>query len=246
MIDGARLRLLDFFVTHPNPCPYLPDRLEQRVVTNMTNPLAAASHDTLARAGFRRVQQFAYRPACPQCTACVPIRVDVNRFTLTRSFRRILNRNRDLVMDWRDPVATTEQYRLFSSYQRCRHEGGGMQDMGFADYADMVCETPIETRVAEFRLAGSGQLLGVGLVDFQSDGLSAVYSFFGATRPDRSLGTHIILSLIAGARALGLPYVYLGYWISSSEKMAYKSRFRPVEILTAAGWKTACMEDAAD
>ena len=237
MFDGTRFRPLSFFTTELMPCSYLPDQSEQRVVIDLSKTGAAASHDELARAGFRRSHRWAYRPACPRCSACRSIRVRVDEFVWTRSFRRIRNRNRDLITHWRKPVATFEQYRMFTAYQAARHTNGEMQDFSYADYAAMICMTPIETRVAEFRHAETDELVGAGLIDFQDDGLSAAYSFFAETRPDRSLGTYIILALIESVQSFGLPYLYLGYWIADSPKMHYKARFGPAEVLTPAGWQ---------
>ena len=231
-----------FFGTRSLPCPYIEGRTERKVVTDLSGPDAEALYERLSRAGFRRSHGLAYRPACPACSACVPVRIVATDFEMTRSLRRVKNANADLVADEMDAMATVEQYRLFSDYQQIRHEGGDMSGMSFNDYRSMVEETPVTTRIAEFRDA-EGLLTAVMLMDRMEDSLSAVYSFYRGDRPRRSLGTWMILWMVERARALGLPYVYLGYWIEGSEKMAYKSRFRPLEELGADGWAVRAQHD---
>lgn len=225
-----------FFGTRSLPCPYIDGRIERKVVTDLSGPDAAELYEKLSRAGFRRSHGLAYRPACPGCNACVPVRIAADRFRLSRSLRRVLNLNEDLTFEETDALATVEQYRLFSAYQRIRHEGGDMSGMAFNDYRSMVEETPVTTRIVEFRDT-EGTLTAVMLMDRMEDSLSAVYSFFDGRQARRSLGTWMILWMVEQARALHLPYIYLGYWIEGSEKMAYKSRFRPLEALGADGWQ---------
>lgn len=225
-----------FFGTRSLPCPYLEGKIERKVVTDLSGPNAEELYERLSRAGFRRSHGLAYRPACPGCNACVPVRIVAEDFVGTRSFRRILNANADLTADETDALATVEQYRLFSAYQRIRHDGGDMSGMSFNDYRAMVEETPVTTRTVEFR-DGDGKLVAMMLMDRMEDSLSAVYSFFDGRQNRRSLGTYMILWMIDQARQLGLPYVYLGYWIDGSDKMAYKARFQPLEALGPDGWK---------
>jgi leucyl-tRNA---protein transferase len=234
-----------FYLTAPSPCPYLPGREERKVFTHLVGERAPELNDLLTHGGFRRSQSIAYRPACETCRACVSVRVVVEDFRPTRSMRRVLDRNSDLVADMRVPVPTSEQYSVFRGYLDSRHRDGGMADMTVLDYAMMVEDSHVETRIVEFRRRGpdsritgrgNGPLLGVALTDVLSDGLSMVYSFFDPDAGDRSLGTFIILDHIARARRLGLPYVYLGYWVKGSRKMDYKGRFLPQERLTGDGW----------
>ncbi len=225
-----------FFGTRSLPCPYLAGMTERKVVTDLSGPDASSLYEKLSRAGFRRSHGLAYRPACPGCSACVAVRVVAAEFETTRSFRRVLKTNEDLTADETDALATVEQYRLFSTYQHRRHEGGDMSGMSFNDYRGMIEDTPVTTRTVEFR-DREGELIAVMLMDRMADSLSAVYSFFDARQERRSLGTHMILWMVGEARRLGLPYVYLGYWIDGSEKMAYKTRFRPLEALGPDGWK---------
>jgi leucyl-tRNA---protein transferase len=234
-----------FYLTAPSPCPYLGGREERKVFTHLVGERAPELNDLLTHGGFRRSQSIAYRPACETCRACVSVRVVVEDFRPTRSMRRVLDRNSDLVAEMRVPVPTSEQYSVFRGYLDSRHRDGGMADMTVLDYAMMVEDSHVDTRIVEFRRRGpdsritgrgNGPLLGVALTDLLSDGLSMVYSFFDPDAGARSLGTFIILDHIARARRLGLPYVYLGYWVKGSKKMDYKGRFLPQERLTGDGW----------
>jgi leucyl-tRNA---protein transferase len=225
-----------FYTTAPLPCPYLPGRTERKVVTELTGPDSEALHDRLSRAGFRRSHNIAYAPVCPNCKACVPIRIPVGLFEPDRGLRRIARANIALTAREVPAIATVEQFQLFQRYQRARHGDGDMAAMSFYDYRAMVEDTPIETFVTEFRDPAQ-RLVGCCLVDKLGDGLSAVYSFYDAEGAFKSLGTFTILNLIDQARAMGLPYVYLGYWVSESRKMAYKTRFQPCEILSGGAWR---------
>ena len=224
-----------FYTTAPLPCPYLPGRTERKIVTELSGTEAEALHERLSRAGFRRSHNIAYAPVCPGCQACVPIRVVSDDFTPDRTQRRILRANADLTVSEMPARATAEQFTLFQRYQKMRHADGDMAAMGYYDYRAMIEDTPISTGILEFRDA-QDRLLGACLTDWLADGLSAVYSFFDTDQDKRSLGTFAVLWLIGRARSLGLPYVYLGYWVPESRKMAYKARFRPSEILISGAW----------
>jgi arginyl-tRNA--protein-N-Asp/Glu arginylyltransferase len=224
-----------FFGTRSLPCPYIAGQTERKVVTDLTGTNAEELYERLSRAGFRRSHNLAYRPACPTCNACIPARIAARDFEMTRSFRRVMITNSDITVDDMDAIATVEQYRLFSAYQQARHEGGDMSGMAFDDYRSMVEDTPVKSRTVEFR-DDEGNLLAVMLMDRMEDSLSAVYSFFDGNMGRRSLGTFMILWMVEYARTLGLPYVYLGYWINGSDKMAYKARFQPLEVLGNDGW----------
>jgi arginine-tRNA-protein transferase len=233
---GGRLQpLRQFFTAGPVACPYVSGRAERKLIVELTGAAAADFYDELSRAGFRRSQGFAYRPACPQCTACVPVRIAVNEFVHSRSTRRVRNANRGLSGRLVAARATPEHYQLFTAYQRSRHRNSDMAAMSYADYRSMVEETPLRTVIAEFRDA-TGALVAASLLDRLDDGVSAVYSFYDPSLEKRSLGTWSILWLVEECRRQGLPYVYLGYWIGESPKMAYKARFPAVERLSASGW----------
>jgi leucyl-tRNA---protein transferase len=262
-----------FYLTAPSPCPYLPGQEERKVFTHLVGERAAELNDLLTHGGFRRSQSIAYRPACEACRACISVRVVAEDFRPTRSMRRIQERNVDLVGEMRVAVPTSEQYSVFRSYLDARHRDGGMADMTVLDFAMMIEDSHVDTRMVEYRRRGSdsgvtpspvtpspvapslprgedarrradaggggqkGELLAVALTDVLTDGLSMVYSFFDSAEAPRSLGTFMILDHIARARRMGLPYVYLGYWVQGSRKMDYKGRFLPQQRLTPDGWK---------
>lgn len=225
-----------FYRTRPHTCPYLDGEMESRIFTELTADGADIQYQALTRAGFRRSHRMAYRPVCPNCNACVPVRVLAQKFKPSRSQIRVLRRNRDLIETRCAPRATDEQYRLFSRYLNVRHSDGPMARMTAADFRAMVDETPVETEILEYR-DSAGKLLAACLSDRLSDGLSAVYSFCEPKEARRGLGNFMILRLIERARNRGAAFVYLGYWISQSTKMAYKDRFRPIEALGPDGWQ---------
>jgi arginine-tRNA-protein transferase len=235
-----------FYLTAPSPCPYLKGQEERKVFTHLVGDRAPDLNHLLTEGGFRRSQSIAYRPACEACRACVSVRVVVNDFKPSRSMRRNADANSDIIGDMRAPAPTSEQYSVFRSYLDARHRDGGMADMTVLDYAMMVEDSHVDTRVIDYRKRGpdssingrgTGQLLAVALTDVLSDGLSMVYSFFDPEEADRSLGTFMILDHIARARTMGLPHVYLGYWVNGSRKMNYKMRFQPQEHLGPKGWE---------
>ena len=228
--------LVLFSSSKERSCPYLPDREERMVLTD----LRAADdpdelHETLARAGFRRSHQMAYRPACRGCNSCVPVRIPVADYQASRSHRRILRRNRDLEVSITGPHVTAEHHALFRRYIEARHPGGSMATMDYDDFQGMVCDTPVDTRLVEARTADD-RLVAVSLTDWMESGLSGVYKFFDPAMARRSLGTWLILWHIARAIEAGQAHLYLGYWIEGSETMAYKGNFRPLQALTEEGW----------
>jgi len=239
---SAPFRFPRFFVTSPSPCPYLPGKSERKVFTELSGPHAAELNDALGRIGFRRSQGVAYRPSCVDCQACVSVRVVAGEFAPNSTQRRLLRRHGDLEVTACKPWSTEEQFALLRRYLGARHPGGGMAEMDELDYADMVEQTPVNSFVIEYREPSvdgrPGRLVGACLTDQQADGLSMIYSFFDAEdEARRGLGTFIILDHIRRAVSADLPYVYLGYWIDGSQRMAYKANFRPIEKLTPAGWQ---------
>jgi arginine-tRNA-protein transferase len=230
-----RLRPISFLVTTETPCPYLPDRLERKIVTDLSTPGGAGVYEVLSRAGFRRSHSIAYRPACGGCSACVPVRVVAGAYRPGRSLQRVEKRNEDLIVRQRPPRRTAEQFALFSAYLDSRHRDGEMVGMSFGEYGTMIEDSPLDTFVLEYR-DPNGRLLACCLADRTRDGLSAVYSFFDPDAARRSLGNFMVIRLIREAQAQGLPFVYLGYWVRGSRKMSYKARFRPFEALGAEGW----------
>ncbi|MCH9806791.1 MAG: arginyltransferase [Alphaproteobacteria bacterium] len=236
----------EFYITAPQPCPYLDGRDERKLFTHLTADRPLALVDNLLKGGFRRSQSIAYTPHCDGCSACISVRVPVDDFKPSRSMRRIWNKNKDLMAGCIAPVATSEHYSLFRDYIDSRHGEGGMADMSVLDFSVMIEDSPIETFLIEYRTKpdeplgerfAPGPLKAVALCDRLSDGLSLVYSFFECEEDARSLGTYMILEGIERSRRLGLPYLYLGYWVAGSQKMSYKARFKPQEHLTPDGWR---------
>ena len=200
----------------------------------------ALVNDSLTQGGFRRSQNIAYRPACEQCSACVSARIPSIDYAFSRSERRTLARNDELRRHVVEAEATVEQFELLRRYLGVRHPGGGMADMTWPDFVAMVEDTAVRTHLVEYRAQstdhGPGELIACALVDRLGDGLSLVYSFFDPGKTRRSLGSFVILDHIRHAGRLGLPFVYLGYWVEGSHKMDYKARFRPLELLRPNGW----------
>ena len=231
-----------FYVTAPQPCPYLVGRMERKLFTALQGEHAQRLNDTLSKQGFRRSQNVLYRPSCAECSACLSARIRVADFQPSKTQRRILRRTGHLRRNATSPWATEDQFTLFRRYLDSRHADGGMADMDIFEFAAMIEETPIKSRVIEYtRPALAGEharpLAAVCLTDVFDDGLSMVYSFYDPDLADMSLGTHIILDHIAIAREAGLPYVYLGYWVPGSKKMGYKAGFSAVEIYKAGVWR---------
>ncbi|WP_419809958.1 arginyltransferase [Sphingomonas sp.] len=239
----APFRFPRFFVTSPSPCPYLPGKQERKVFTELVGVHATELNDALGRIGFRRSQGVAYRPSCAGCTACVSVRVVTPEFRPNATQRKLLKRHADIEVTPCRPWATDEQFQLLRRYLVSRHPGGGMAMMDEDDFAAMVEHSPVNSLVMEYRAPAKygrrGRLLGACLTDRQADGLSMIYSFFAADEEDErpGLGNFIIMDHILRAREAGLPYVYLGYWVKGSRRMAYKVRYRPLEVLGPTGWR---------
>jgi len=228
-----------FYVTAPQPCPYLDGRMERKLFTALQGEHAQKLNDTLSKQGFRRSQNVLYRPSCAECSACLSARIRVANFTPSRTQRRVLRRNASLTRNATSPWATEDQFSLFRRYLDFRHAEGGMADMDIFEFAAMIEETPIRSRVIEYSendAVGPTDLSAVCLTDVFEDGLSMVYSFYEPDLVSRSLGTFLILDHIEIARAAGLPFVYLGYWVPGSKKMGYKAGFSGLEIFKGGEW----------
>lgn len=224
------------YVTPEGRCPYLEGRCERKAVVFL-DAAVPALYDDLSRAGFRRSHGVAYRPLCRMCSECVAVRVRARDHRPSRSQRRVLRQNVDLRGGRAPATATEEHHALFSAYLRERHPRGEMAAMGFGEFRAMIEETPVATELFELR-GPDGALRAGCLVDVLGDGLSAVYSWFDPAARRRSLGSLVVLRLIAEAARRALPYVYLGYWIDGSPKMAYKAAFQPLEAFGPLGWST--------
>nr|WP_316653502.1 arginyltransferase [uncultured Gellertiella sp.] len=235
-----------FYLTAPAACPYLAAETERKVFTHLVGPRAADMNDLLTQGGFRRSQNIAYRPACESCRACVSVRILAQEFQPARSMRRVQALNSDIAGVECPARPSSEQYSLFRAYLDDRHQKGGMSDMSSLDYAVMIEDTHVNTRVIEYRIRAEGagleggrkgELVACALTDVMGDGLSMVYSFYNPRFDRRSLGTFMIMDHVRRAQALGLPHVYLGYWVKGSRKMDYKTRFQPQEHLLPQGWE---------
>ncbi len=228
-----------FYVTAPQACPYLKGRMERKLFTSLQGNYAEQLNNSLSKQGFRRSQNVLYRPSCAECSACFSARIRVKDFAPSRSQSRTLRRNSSLVREAMSPWATEEQYALFRAYLDSRHADGGMADMDIFEFAAMIEETPVRSRVVEYtsRKGDDITLRAVCLTDVLDDGLSMVYSFYDPEMTGRSLGTYVILDHIRIARDAGIPYVYLGYWVPGSAKMTYKANFAAVEIYCDGEWK---------
>jgi arginine-tRNA-protein transferase len=231
-----------FYVTAPQPCPYLEGRMERKLFTALQGDTAAKLNDSLSKQGFRRSQNVLYRPSCAECSACMSARIRVADFVPSRGQRKVIKRNAFLKRRATSPWATEEQFNLFRRYLDDRHASGGMADMDLFEFAAMIEETPIRSRVIEYsdiRVPSQERdgPVAACLTDILDDGLSMVYSFFDPSLEQNSPGTYLILDHINIARELGLPYVYLGYWVPGSPKMGYKSRFSGLEVYTGGRWE---------
>lgn len=237
-----------FYVTAPQDCPYLDDRKERKLFTALQGENAELLNNALSKQGFRRSQNVLYRPSCAECSACLSARIRVQDFVPSKSQKRVLKRNMHLVRRSTSPWATEEQFALFRRYLDKRHATGGMAEMDIFEFAAMVEETPIKTRLIEFSDEQAERqdemLKAVCLTDVLDDGLSMVYSFFEPELTRQSFGTYIILAHIELARELGLPYVYLGYWVPGSQKMGYKSNFSGLEVFVDGAWEKLTNPDS--
>jgi arginine-tRNA-protein transferase len=227
-------RRLQFFVTPPQPCPYLTDR---ESISLFAEPAALDNrlYSSLAQLGFRRSGNQVYRPACTDCRACVPARIPVQEFRPHRRDRRCLAGNADLSIHWVEARYSPEHFQLYSRYLESRHPAGGMDRPTPEQYGQFLIGAWSDTWFLELRL--DGRLAAVGVTDRLDDGLSAVYTFYDPELSGRGLGNCSILHQIGQARHFRLPYLYLGYWIEASPKMAYKGRFRPLEIFQDGQWR---------
>jgi len=237
-----------FYVTAPQPCPYLDGKMERKLFATLYDEGGVALNNSLSHQGFRRSQNVIYRPSCSECNACQSARVRVADFQPSRSQKRVLRRNSHLVRTLKTPWARDSHFQLFNRYLHSRHADGGMAGMDEYEFSAMIEETPVNTRLVEYSVVHDGVKVPVAvcLSDLLQDGMSMVYSFFAPELAKDSIGTFMILDHIRLAKEAGLPYVYLGYWVQGSPKMDYKSKFQPLETYRNGGWLPLKAEGEAD
>ena len=233
-LNDFPINLLQFYATAPYGCSYLPNRVARSQVATPSHLIDTATYGDLVRAGFRRSGVFTYRPYCDACSECVPVRIAVDELRLNRSQRRAWAHHQQLSAGQRPLSFREEHYALYQRYQALRHSGGGMDRDNREQYANFLLQSHIDSRLVEFR--DDGDLVMVSIVDLLPDGISSVYTFYDPGLTRASLGTYAILWQVQQCRELGLPYLYLGYWIRSSRKMAYKTNFQPLQGLLNGEW----------
>lgn len=231
---GPTVNALQFLATPPHRCSYLPDREARTLVADPELPIETKAYSYLADHGFRRSGRYFYRPECNGCRACIPVRVSTQHFQPDRSQRRIWKRNQDLLVVSRPPVLDREHFALYKRYLAARHAGGEMAGHTPEEYLAFLANPVIKTGFIEFR--DDARLLAVAVIDYLEHGLSAIYTFFDPDCADRGLGVYTVLWEIAEARRLGLPWVFLGYWIAECRKMRYKNRYQPQQLYRDGQW----------
>lgn len=228
-----------FFLSMESDCPYIEGNRERKIFTSLTKDHPQKTQNTLSHLGFRRSQNIIYRPACSSCSACVSARIPVKAFTPSRQQKRVVAKNRHIVREVRQTLATDEQYELFLRYVQTRHRNGGMSDMSIEEFAAMIEQTLVSARVIEYRLFENnrpGQLIAACLTDIIEDGISMVYSFYDPDFAHLSLGTYMILDHIELCKNAHLDFVYLGYWVKNAPSMKYKANFAPFELFLNSQW----------
>ncbi len=233
--NDAALQKIQFYVTAPYSCGYIHGRLAQSLIAAPHHLIDARTYSGLIQLGFRRSGKFAYRPHCENCSACIPVRIPVAEFTASRNQRRAEKQHRNLSATVMPVGYSEEHFKLYQTYQLARHSEDNAEQDTVEQYRNFLVQSNVETMLVEFRL--DGMLKMVSVVDIVTDGISAVYTFYDATDTNCSYGTYSILWLVNWALDLGKPYLYLGYWISESRKMAYKQNFSPLEALKDGEWR---------
>ena len=230
-----------FYVTAPQDCPYLDNQVERKLFTALYGVNSRRLNNSLSKQGFRRSQNVLYRPSCANCSACMSARISSREFKPSKSQKRILSKNSDIVRVVNPALATDTQYNLFKQYITARHPDGGMSDMDANDFTAMIEETNVESKLIEYYAKKNGELelISFSLVDILDDGISMVYSVFDPYLKERSLGTYMILDHNRFALEMTLKFVYLGYWVKGSSKMDYKKRFSSLEVFTNDKWVCA-------
>jgi len=234
-MGSENIESLDFYLTPEHECSYLPMQQAMTLFADPSVCIDTTMYSELIQHGFRRSGTHVYRPRCPMCDACIPIRIPVNDFTPSRSQRRVWKRNQDITITAVPAEYNDEHFQLYRRYMSARHSGGGMDNPEPEKYSEFLINPYIDACFYEFRL--ERQLLAVASVDILNMGISAVYTFFEPAEPARSLGNMAILWQIEEARRLRLPHVYLGYWIKECQKMVYKEQYHPFEVFREGLWQ---------
>lgn len=235
MTSPTDFNLLSFYATPPHDCSYLPEREAITVFADPNHPKDTRLYGALSSHGFRRSGKHIYRPQCPGCDACIPVRLPIREFHPRRRHRRTWKANSDLTIEAKEPLFDQEHFELYRRYLATRHPGGSMDNPSEGQYMEFLTSPWSETTFYELRLPG-GKLAAVAVADRVEDGLSAVYTFFDPALQQRSLGIYAILLEISEAERQGLELLYLGYWIRETAKMSYKADFQPLEYLQGGGW----------
>ncbi|WP_025869451.1 arginyltransferase [Methylobacillus glycogenes] len=235
------LHKIQFYATTAYACGYLANQPAQSLIATPHHLIDAQAYSGLIQMGFRRSGKFAYRPHCESCHACIPVRLPVNEFQPKRSQRRAWKQHLDLEVSLMELRFTEEHFALYTAYQVARHDGSGDPETA-EQYRNFLVQSNVESLMVEFRK--QGQLKMVSVVDVVADGISAVYTFYDAADTQASYGTFNVLWLLQWCRQLQLPYLYLGYWIKESRKMAYKKNFLPQQGLVNGEWQAIHTEPA--
>ena len=235
-MDSHQHYLKTFFATKPFPCDYFPDRMDSKTAVDLTGAHAQWWANILSRSGFRRSHRVCYIPSCPDCKACVSVRINVDFFSASKKMKKIMRQNQEMHITFLPNIATIEQYDLFKTYLCVRHTNSEMAKMSFEEYRAMIEDCPVDSCLLEIRMPQTARLVAVMLVDILDDGLSAVYSFFDPHIKGTSLGTYMILKLIEKTKEQKKAYVYLGYLIKELSNMSYKQRFSGLEYYQEGKW----------